>query len=126
MAGSRFVTRLARVNESQDHLHGETHRIVQKERSRQERQSSRRSAAVERWRRAASSALLNSRSGRHFRDRIQITAKEHMSEVDCFNGAKQRAGEPQDGSDALGNPSDEDLLVVNPMVDGRLRDEAQN
>jgi 5'-nucleotidase len=49
-----------------------------------------------------------------------------MSAVDCFDGAKQRAGEPLDASDAKEKPSDEDLLVVYPSVDGRLRDEAQN
>lgn len=51
---------------------------------------------------------------------------EHMSGVDCFDGAKQRAGEPQGESDGLGKPSDEDLPVVHPWVDGRLRDEAKN
>jgi 5'-nucleotidase len=49
-----------------------------------------------------------------------------MCVVDCFDGAKQRVGEPQDESNALGEPSDEDLLVVHPWVDGRLKDEAQN
>jgi hypothetical protein len=49
-----------------------------------------------------------------------------MSVVDCFDGAKHRAGEPLDESDAVENPSDDDLLVVHPSVDGRLRNEAQN
>jgi len=48
-----------------------------------------------------------------------------MTAVDCFNGAKQRAGNPLDEGSATGS-SDEDLLVVNPTVDGRLKDEAQN
>jgi len=49
-----------------------------------------------------------------------------MTGVDCFDGAKQRVGEPQDGSDAIGQSSNEDLSVVHPLVDGRLKDEAQN
>jgi hypothetical protein len=49
-----------------------------------------------------------------------------MTTVDCFDGAKQRAGKPVDEGRAAGNSSDEDLLVVNPTVDGRLKDEAQN
>lgn len=49
-----------------------------------------------------------------------------MTAVDCFNGAKQRTGKPLDEGDATGNPPDEDLLVVNPTVDGRLKDEAQD
>lgn len=124
--GSRFVTRLARFNESQDHLHEDTHRIVQNERSRLKRDSSRLSAAAERLQNAASSAFRCTRSRRHFRDHIHITSKENMSEVDCFDGAKQRVGEALDESDALGEPSDEDLLIVHPWVDDRLKDEAQN
>jgi hypothetical protein len=48
-----------------------------------------------------------------------------MTIVDCFNGAKQRAGEPQDESNGINKPSEEDLLVVYPSVDGRLKDEAE-
>jgi 5'-nucleotidase len=81
--------------------------------------------AMERWQKAAASVLHSSRSRRHFRDRIHITSKEHMTVVDCFDGARQRAGEPQGESNAIKNPSEEDLLVVYPSVDGRLKDEAQ-
>jgi 5'-nucleotidase len=51
-----------------------------------------------------------------------------MTAVDCFNGAKQRAGKPQplDEGDSMEDSPDEDLLVVNPAVDGRLKDEAHN
>jgi len=48
-----------------------------------------------------------------------------MAVVDCFDGAKQRAGEPQDESNVIGGPSEEDLLVVHPAVDGRLKDKAK-
>jgi len=48
-----------------------------------------------------------------------------MSDVDCFDGAKQRAGEPQDESNAIVKPAEEDWLVVYPSVDGRLKDEVQ-
>ena len=79
--------------------------------------------AIERWQKAVSSVL---HSSRHFRDRIHITSKEHMAVVDCFDGAKQRAGEPQGKINAIQKPSEEDLLVVYPSVDGRLKDEAQS
>ena len=82
--------------------------------------------ALERWRKAVSSVLHSSRSRRHFRDRIHITSKEHMTVVDCFDGSKQRAGEPQGEINAIEKPSEEDLLVVYPEVDGRLEDEAQS
>jgi len=49
-----------------------------------------------------------------------------MTVVDCFDGAKQRAGEPQGKINAIEKPSEEDLLVVYPSVDGRLKDEAQS
>jgi len=125
LLGSQFVRKLARFNKSQDHLHGETHKVIQKERSHQKRHGSH-SVALERWRKAVSSVLHSSRSQRHFRDRIHITSKEHMTVVDCFDGAKQRAGEPQGEINAIENPSEEDLLVVYPEVDGRLKDEAQS
>lgn len=123
LLGSRFVTRLARFNESQVHLHEETHKVIQNERTRLAKATPHLSSAAERWQKLA---LSWSRSRRRFREHIHITSKEHMSEVDCFDGAKQRAGEPQDEGDTSGKPSDEDLLVVHPWVDGRLRDVAQN
>ncbi|KAI9446638.1 Metallo-dependent phosphatase [Lactarius indigo] len=126
LLGSQFVTRLARFNESQAHLDEETHKIIQNERSRLVKATSRLSAAAEHWQKITSSALRWSRSGRRFSQHIHITSKEHMSGVDCFDGAKQRAGELQCESDGPGRPSDDDLLVVYPWVDGRLRDEAQN
>ncbi|KAH9981482.1 5'-nucleotidase [Lactifluus volemus] len=129
LLGSKFVRRLARFDESKDHLHEDTHRVIQNERSRLKRDSTRHSSAVEnslKVLKAASSTSRWSRSRRHFRDHIHITSKEHMSLVDCFHGAKHRVREPHDESDALGKPSDEDLLVVHPWADGRLKDEARN
>lgn len=82
--------------------------------------------AIERWQKAVSSVLHSSKSRKHFRDRIHITSKEHMTVVDRFDGAKQRAGQPQNESNVIGGPSEEDLLVVHPAVDGRLKDEAQS
>lgn len=123
LLGSRFVTRLARFDESQVHLHEETHKVIQNERTRLVKATSHLSNAAENWQKLASRW---SRCRRRFSENIHITSKEHMSGVDCFDGAKQRAGEPQGESDCLGKPSDEDLLVVHPWVDGRLRDEAQN
>jgi len=125
LLGSRFVSKLARCKES-PHLHEQTHEIIQNERSRLVKATSRLSTAAEHWQKVASSALRWSQSRRRFSEHIHITSKEHMSGVDCFDGAKQRAGEPQGESDGFGKPSDEDLLVVHPWVDGRLMDEAQN
>jgi len=130
LLGSRFIRRLASADESQDHLHEGTHRIIQKERSRlKKKYGPSHAAVVEHWRKAVSSVSHGLRSRAHFRDCIHITSKEHMTGVDFFDGAKQRVGEPQDGSDSTvgkSSESDEDLLVVHPSVDGRLKDEAQN
>ncbi|KAI0306747.1 Metallo-dependent phosphatase [Multifurca ochricompacta] len=126
LLGSRFISKLARFSESQNHLHEETHRIIQNERARLKKTDSRHNTAVEHWKKSLSSALRWSRSRRHFRDYIHITSKEHMSGVDCFDGAKQRAGKPQgEGGTWNESPTNEGLLVVHPWVDGRLRDEAQ-
>jgi hypothetical protein len=44
-----------------------------------------------------------------------------MSNVDCFDGQSARSGAP--GQVELG---DEDLLVVHPVVDGRLKNIGRN
>jgi 5'-nucleotidase len=82
------------------------------------------SGAVLRWKHAANLALNWSRSKEHYQDHLSVTAKEHMSGVDCFDGQKARSGEEFEGIPQ--GEGDEDLLVVSPVVDGRLRDEGRN
>lgn len=85
-------------------------------------------SVVYRWKHAARRALRWSRA--HYRDNIHITGREHMSPVDHFDGrslrkqavavedAKKEAKEKQE--------EEEDLAVIHPIVDGRLKDEGRN
>ncbi|KAI0055483.1 Metallo-dependent phosphatase [Artomyces pyxidatus] len=131
LLGARFIARLASNNESQEHLHPDTHQIIAHERSRRDRLESNRTSMSEKWHHAAVLAVQWARSRKHYRDHIAVTSKEHMSFVDCFDGAKQRAGMPQNETDAdnsedgEGVPADEDLFTVHLMLDDRLKDQAR-
>ncbi|KAI0048198.1 Metallo-dependent phosphatase [Auriscalpium vulgare] len=124
LLGAAFVTRLARYNHSNEHLHQETHRIVNHARAHQTQLSAHaHSRATERWHHAVRWA----RSKRHYQDHINVSAKEHMSDVDCFDGARQRAGQPQPARDEETDKGPNDhLITVHPIRDGRLHDEARN
>jgi 5'-nucleotidase len=122
----RSVTRLARFDKSQDHLHEDTHRVVQNERSRLKRDGSRHSAAVERWQTATESASTLDKISKTLPRPHSHNLKGTYGVLDCFDGDKKRVGELQDESNASGEQSDEDLLVPHSWVDGTLKDEAQN
>lgn len=79
------------------------------------------------WRRVAGIALRWSRG--HYRDHLRVTGREHMSDVDCFDGEKMRKGrfesEKEKTEDDESDGMDEDLLTIHPVVDGRLKDEGR-
>ena len=88
------------------------------------------------WRRVAGLALRWSRG--HYRDNMRVSGREHMSDVDCFDGARMRKGEfDEEVTKGLGNTNakdhesvelsgaEEDLLTISPVVDGRLKDEGR-
>ncbi|KAI6036873.1 Metallo-dependent phosphatase-like protein, partial [Pisolithus microcarpus] len=50
----------------------------------------------------------------HYLDHINVSAREHMSGVDCFDGGTVRRGRGA-----------ADLPVIHPAVDGRLKDEGR-
>lgn len=75
-------------------------------------------------------------SARDASNRYRIAGAEHMSGIDCVDGAKIRsAGNPsnkdnsQDMSSSLSPPwtsvLESDLVVVSPRIDGRLKDVAR-
>lgn len=103
-----------------NHLHEDTKAIIGKERERRERHGTHaQSKAAQQWQHAAALAL-RSGSHAHYKDQINISAREHMSEVDCFDGGKARKG----GVDHEDNYGEEDLPTIHPTVDGRLKNEA--
>ncbi len=83
------------------------------------------------WRRVAGIALHWSRG--HYRDHLRVTGREHMSDVDCFDGGRMRKGEfggdqvkqgkGQETEELSG--AEEDLVTIHPVVDGRLKDEGR-
>jgi len=84
---------------------------------------------IQRWKNAAKQILAV--SSHHNKNRINSALKaagtEHMSEVDCFDGAKARAsgaGDSVASTQGRANPMEEDdsLIVIAPVVDGRLKD----
>ena len=91
------------------------------------------------WKRVAGLALRWSRG--HYRDNMRITGREHMSDVDCFDGDRmrkgrferdqQKAAKTLDGESGKGGEnveltgSEEDLASIHPIVDGRLKDEGR-
>ena len=77
------------------------------------------SKAAQRWKHVAN--WVRSRSKRHYQDKFRVTNREHMSGVDCFDGEKVRIGKT--GRLYGGNG---DLIVVNPILDGRLKDKAMS
>ncbi|KZP23699.1 Metallo-dependent phosphatase [Athelia psychrophila] len=116
--GSLYVNKMARLGTraSVDHLHPETRSIISQAHTTPTR-------AVKHWHHAAMLAVRHSRSKAHYKDRIDVSGREDMSDVDCFHGAKARKGSIGLGGQA--DAADEDLLLIHPVVDGRLKDEGR-
>lgn len=141
LLGRRYVNRMSRF---EDHtqvetLHPDTPHLISREKARQ-RHYERRSTSktrpephhqhsggmVNKLRSVAKGALRWSRG--HYRDHIDIAQREHMSEVDHFDGKAVRRGRPDDKEGKKGDDgSDEqDLAEIHPVLDGRLRDEGRS
>lgn len=122
LLGSKFVRRLSRAEHPGiSLLHPESTGIVSREHVRESRfeKTSAHKETAHKWKHAAHLAMRWSRA--HYTDTIGITEREHMSPVDCFNGEFMRNGKVG-GSSA---EDDKDLLVIHPIVDGRLHDEGR-
>jgi len=121
--GARFVNKMLRLAEDThtSQLRSETLNAIAREKTRKEPTKSQGqpdSKAATRWKDAMSWA--RSCSKRHYRDQLGVASREHMSGVDCFDGEKARAGET-----GLIDETDDDLISVCPVIDGRLKDEAR-
>lgn len=107
------------------HLHVDTKAVIMKERQWREKHSTPNksmSKGVQRWQHAAIVALV-SRSYAHYKDQVSVSAREHMSEVDCFDGGKARKGSIGGVKEVNEN---EDLITIHPVIDGRLKDEGRS
>ncbi|KAH8107148.1 Metallo-dependent phosphatase [Cristinia sonorae] len=136
LLGYRFINSLARAKSFSEvsFLNVNSIAAIQREKARQDRWSKTRDVASK-WRYTASRALRRSRA--HYRDHFAVAINEHMSGVDCFDGDKARKFQPHEdedsGSDEKTRSSgheagdekdseDDDLVLIHPTVDGRLRD----
>lgn len=106
-------------------LNSATKDIIAREQKRKARylQNSRKDVASK-WRHATQLAVRWSRA--HYKDNIGVAGREHMSDVDCFDGGRTRVMQhhKEEGDDEHDH-SEEDLAVIHPVVDGRLKDEGR-
>ena len=122
------MVRLHEKKDETDHLHSETPEVVRREIEHRKRHARRHSfwpKFTQRWQNAAVSTLHKLRSRVHYQDHFTVTAREHMSGVDCYDGKKVRQG---NGNGKIGPEKTykEDLLVIHPVVDGRFKDVARS
>ncbi|EKM55738.1 uncharacterized protein PHACADRAFT_95531 [Phanerochaete carnosa HHB-10118-sp] len=130
LLGCRFIQHMSRM-ESQERierlLNVATNEVIDREKNRQDRYLKYAKPSIAgKWRHAALRALRWSRG--HYKDHIRITEKEHMSIVDCFDGGSIRKRKPhvqQEEQESL-DVSEEDLVTIHPIVDGRFKDEGRN
>ncbi|TDL27236.1 Metallo-dependent phosphatase [Rickenella mellea] len=77
--------------------------------------------AAERWRHAFVQ-IKKMRSATHYRDTLSIASREHMSEVDCFDGAQARKGGQQEKEEHHDSGTEDELMTVHPVIDERFKD----
>ena len=131
LAGTHYVNKMVRLreqNQETDHLHPETADVVRREIEHRNRHTPKHQLwpkFTRRWQNAAVNALHKLRSRVHYEDHFKITAREHMSGVDCYDGKKIRQGSGGNGKNGRETTYKEDLLVIHPIVDGRFKDVAR-
>ncbi|KAF9234769.1 Metallo-dependent phosphatase-like protein [Melanogaster broomeanus] len=122
LLGSRYVNRIVRLRDEKketEHLHMDTDDIVKREIDHRKRHAV--PNVAQKWQHAGANILQKLRSRAHYMGHINVTEREHMSGVDCFNGKKVRHGE--NGHE---DSHSDDLPVIHPVVDGRFKDVARN
>lgn len=58
----------------------------------------------------------------HYRNQLKVSSAQHMSGIDVCDGAKFRHGET---FEYVEKEASQDLLVISPEIDGRLKDEGR-
>ncbi|KIY67658.1 Metallo-dependent phosphatase, partial [Cylindrobasidium torrendii FP15055 ss-10] len=130
LLGSHFVNVMARaaLHEQQEQLKSKTWEAIARERHHRERHHKHYSiGGLERWRSAVETITRHRRSKSHIVDSYTVSGAEHMSGVDIFDGhgARNVGNEDKEMSERARQVEDEDLLTINPAVDGRLKDVAR-
>ncbi|KAL0071665.1 hypothetical protein AAF712_001522 [Marasmius tenuissimus] len=128
LLGSHFVKRMSKIVDQShtSHLQESTRTAINREKARNERENRHRgSAAAQKWKHAANLALRWARSRTHYQEQFQVCTSEHMSDVDPFDGKSVRVGGAS-SKETGSSDGDDDLLVIEPEVDGRLKDEGRD
>jgi 5'-nucleotidase len=122
--GSHFVNKMIRLKDHSQLIQSRTKAAISQEQSRRNKvqeQLKESIAAKKHWERAINIVICRTKS--HYRDQLAVCSAEHMSTVDAYDGNSARKGQeniyrPPEG--------DEDLLVISPTIDNRLKDEARD
>ncbi|KZV84073.1 Metallo-dependent phosphatase [Exidia glandulosa HHB12029] len=108
LLGSQYIHALQQLEESPQpktvHLNERTDGIIRN--------------ARDRWRNAAAKVLRAQRN--HVQDAFHVANREHMSNVDCYDGQAARSGT------AHREQKGADLITIHPVVDGRMKDVARS
>lgn len=104
-------------------LHDESHQVLRHAKDHEKRVSH---DAHERarlhWKLAIEDVRATLHAPSHYRGPLSIAAREHMTDVDCFDGERIRGGQKAIGAGDVVKEDEEDLLVITPFADGRLKD----
>ncbi|CAA7267942.1 unnamed protein product [Cyclocybe aegerita] len=120
--GSQFVNKMLRLQDGQKNgfLNVKTKGILE---ALHQEAKPENSTAINLWKQAVGAVIQHTRSRLHYQQYFNMSATEHMSSVDAFDGGNARKGHACTESSA--DTLSEDLLVVHPVIDGRLKDEGK-
>lgn len=127
LLGADYIKKMCSPSASvPTHLHKETDHMISHAKKRAERKVSS-SRAREHWRYVMDEIRQKVRSAMQYQAPFKIVGREHMSGVDCFDGSHARAEKGGETvtvttDDGQSGKVDPDLLVIDPVVDGRLKD----
>ncbi|KAG8826388.1 hypothetical protein FRC17_008269 [Serendipita sp. 399] len=107
------------------HLSEQTSKIIESERQRHKNGTSKHGKS--RWADIVREKLMKPGTNSYSSNSYRIASKEHMSAVDCVDGARIRQGSSdqasQEGSDSqVKDNIQKELVVVSPRIDSRLKD----
>ncbi|KAF8322522.1 Metallo-dependent phosphatase [Clavulina sp. PMI_390] len=136
LLGSQYIHKMKQLTEddvsSRRHQDEETESAINRAREEWKKQSPllSRSAANKRWLEITHKVLQASQehSEAVIADALRICRREHMSDVDAFDGSRARkfpTSLAQEAVKRLQQAHEEDLVTVKPVLDGRLRDVAR-
>ncbi|KAG6833489.1 hypothetical protein H0H87_006061 [Tephrocybe sp. NHM501043] len=127
LLGSQFVAMMANLVPKPNNLRPRTEAAISRETERRkaEQLNHGETGAAEKWKHAARLALEWSRkSSLNYQDQLTVCTTEHMSSVDAYDGQSVRRGEePKKRHHAI---DEEDLIIIHPGLDGRLKNIARD